>query len=274
MKTDTWKNEFVKDTTINGIELVFVPQGKYKKGLYCAQDSITYGYWIGKYEVTNLLFYNFIAEALNDSFIFLENNVLYYQYAGDDIVVKDKYRVKMFDDRIFLRNDSILLNTDYENHPVISVTWYGCKAFCDYYDLDLPTEAEWEKAARGDHCLCFPWGNDIDSSFANYFNSNDPFETGTTPVGFYNGKKYGNFQTSDATSVFGCYDMAGNAWEWTLDRYTIHTPYNLGKGGGFNIHTPAFLQVYCISTFGVAENIPSIDVCHLSDGFRVVKRIK
>lgn len=273
-KSDNDSISFTKDSIISDIDMVLVSKGAYKKGLHCEQSSISYDYWIGKYEITNTQYHKFILEALEADLIFLENDILYYIYPGDELVPKGKYRVKMFDDRIFMRNDSILLQPSFANHPAISVTWFGCMAFCNYYGFSLPSEAEWEKAARGNKCTNFPWGDSIDSSYANYLKSKDPFEIGTTPVGFYNGQKYKEFQTSDAKSAYGCYDMSGNAWEWTSDRF-LNTPYNLGKGGGFNIHFPASLQVYYISSFGVLKDLPLLDLCHLPDGFRVVhKNIK
>ncbi len=181
--------------------------------------------------------------------------------------------VKYIDQAIYLDANGVLtLNSSYAKHPVISVTWFGAKAYCDFYGFQLPSANEWEKAARGNHCFRYPWGNTIDAHYANYFNSQDPYEPGTTPVGFYNGKTNAGFKTRNAVSPYGCYDMAGNAWEWTRDKFAAAAPHHLGKGGGFNIHTAAGLQIYYISTFRVAQENPSLDCTHLADGFRVVQR--
>lgn len=261
---------FVKDTIIENIPLTFIPKGPYKKGYQCEQDSINYNYWIGIHEITNKQFYTFLKKALQENYIFTEEGILLYPYKGDDMVSPGDYRIKMLDDRIFFKDNSLILNEKYANHPVISVTWYGCKAFCDYYGFDLPSEAEWEKAARGDLCLWFPWGNDIDESYANFHGSFAPDKNGTTPVGYYNGHTQGGFKTSDSRSVYGCYDLAGNAWEWTKDLLVNDLPYRLGKGGGFNIHYPYQMQSYYVSTIGVLEEHIGIETSHLSDGFRIV----
>ena len=125
----------------------------------------------------------------------------------------------------------------YENHPMTMVTWFGAWAYCGSVGGRLPTEIEWEKAARGsDDARPFPWGWDIARNNANFYSSRDPFEdmssfgSRTSPVGFYNGKTYDGYVTLDSVSPYGLYDMAGNVWQWTGDVYEgMH--YRFMRGG-------------------------------------------
>jgi formylglycine-generating enzyme required for sulfatase activity len=122
---------------------------------------------------------------------------------------------KTYDDQGELTYDR-LVDEAYENHPVVSVSWFQAAAYCVFIDARLPSEAEWEKAARGTDGRTYPWnGDEIDCSYANY--SQYDLDTQiwhdcigeTTKVGSY----------EKGVSPYGAFDMAGNVWEWTADWY-------------------------------------------------------
>lgn len=269
--TNNYKSpENIKDTLIKGFSFVKVPKGKFTYGVYDKTLTIDYDFWIMKYEVTNKEYFGFLESNLfTDTSLKVVGDTLKYWYKGDSLRLARWYTAKIFDDRIWFEGNKLKIDTNFFNHPVIHLTWFGCVAFCNYYSFDLPTQFEWEKAARGNSGYNYPWGDTIYPNIANYHNNGDPFGNNTTPVGFFDGSIHDGYQTKNNASPYGCFDMAGNAWEYTNSTIFPHLPYLEGGGGGFLYHTGAMTQSWYRSYFGYP--IPAIpDRPFFSDGFRCI----
>ncbi|MEA3459628.1 MAG: SUMF1/EgtB/PvdO family nonheme iron enzyme, partial [Chloroflexota bacterium] len=182
-------------------EMVFVPAGAFLMGSEEGREDekpmrevYLDGFCIDRYEVTNAKY----AEFLNA----IDGHV--GRCGGHDCAdTKDEDP----DSHLFYdyRLGRYMVEAGYEDHPVIKVSWYGAKAYCEHHGKRLPTEAEWEKAARGTDRGRYPWGDEFDARKLN----SDCRIGDTTPVGSF----------PEGASPYGAYDMAGNVWEWVADWY-------------------------------------------------------
>ncbi|HYF93265.1 MAG TPA: formylglycine-generating enzyme family protein [Symbiobacteriaceae bacterium] len=223
-----------------------IPAGPFKMGRDAVETGIAQEYEIMVTPVTNAQYAGYLSRALKAGSIRFDGNTAVGGYPGDTFrgakhekeYKAGDYPLMTFGDpasRIERNGDSFTVKPGYADHPVTTVTWFGARAYCETLGGRLPTEAEWEKAARGTDERPYPWGDGITGVRANYYHSKDPFETSggysdTTPVGFYNGGRYGDFQTQPAASPYGVYDMAGNVAQWTADVYPM-THYRFMRGG-------------------------------------------
>lgn len=242
----------VFETDIDPEAWVAIPAGEFLQGQFNKQMDIDYDYEIMVTDVTNAQYAEFLNAALEDGSAQLNGEQVEGFYEGDTfaggrheeeisagnyiyVPVNDPYL------RLTFNGTAFSAMPDWEDHPVTMVSWFGAKAYCEYYGWRLPTELEWEKAARGTDGRAYPWGDEIERNNANYYASRDPFEdmsnfgSRTTPVGFYNGSTYDGYATLDSPSPYGVYDMAGNVWQWTADVYTAQH-YRYMRGGSKDLY--------------------------------------
>ena len=240
------------DTGANTGLWVAIPAGPFVEGQHAATASINYDYEMMAYPVTVGQYAAYLDEALAAGSIKVVGGNLVGYYPGDEFRgAKHEERIDPGDHLLMpLKDPALRLRFDgsaftvvagWETHPMAMVTWFGARAYCEYYNWRLPSELEWEKAARGpldapESDRPFPWGADIARNNANYYASRDPFEnmasfgSRTTPVGFYNGRTYDGYATRDSPSPYGLYDMAGNVWQWTGDVHPFEH-YRYLRGG-------------------------------------------
>ncbi len=120
------------------------------------------------------------------------------------------------DARIHRRDGRWSADPGFENHPVVEVSWSGARDYCAWMGKRLPTEAEWEKAARGKDGRNYPWGDSSPDSTRAQFNAgwNETAPVGSFPKG---------------ASPYGVFDLAGNVWEWVNSAYLPY-PYSPSDG--------------------------------------------
>jgi len=237
-----------------GGEMVFVPAGAFWMGSKEGDEDeapmhqvYLEAFWIDRYEVTNAQYAEFLNATKGDP-----------GRCGGHICADTK--VENPDSHLLHEEGRYVVEEGYDDHPVTEVSWYGAKAYCAHYGKRLPSEAEWEKAARGTDGATYPWGEEFDphklpcsgprlggdsdaprtglkakeNSYSLKLNSD--YRVGdTTPVGSY----------PDGASPYGACDMAGNVWEWVADWYEAYPgsiyrspffghKYKVVRGGSWN----------------------------------------
>jgi formylglycine-generating enzyme required for sulfatase activity len=235
------------DTGVDTEAWATISAGEFLSGQFSDRAAIDYDYEIMVTDVTVAQVVHFLNAALQDGTLRAVDGRIVGFYPGDPFhgarheveIAAGDYDIVPLDDpasRFSFDGTTFTSKAGYENHPATNVTWFGAWTYCDAHDWRLPSEMEWEKAARGTDGRPFPWGDEIARNNANYYASRDPFEdmgsvgSRTNPVGFYNGRTYGAYATLDSASPYGLYDMAGNVWQWTGDIYEgMH--YRFMRGG-------------------------------------------
>ena len=179
-------------------------------------------YFIDNYEVTNAQYKQFgLATGYTTPFPWTQNgyNLLQVRLQASDLEslrwISTEYFKFDLDTRHMskaallkaMRDDQLIK----DRLPVSSITWHDADSYCRWAGKRLPTEAEWEKAARGQQGNEYTWGNDWGTGKANVGDDVD-WEGGIAPVGSYENNK----------SPYGVFDMAGNVWEWTDSWYQAY----------------------------------------------------
>jgi len=167
-------------------EMVLIPAGDFilgdddkEKGSYPRHKMNLPAYWIDKYEVTNMEFLDFAVKT---------------GYTGEGAKEGKDWRQ--------------FFTPEKANCPVVYITWNDAVAYCGSLGKRLPTEEEWEKAARGTDGFRYPWG--------------DKWETGRSNTYEAGIRQPGNIAEFDDVSPFGVYDMLGNVQEWTSSWYKAY----------------------------------------------------
>ncbi len=176
-------------------------------------------FYIDKYEVTNIEYKRFIDKAhYQEPFEWSQNgyNLVMSRLRATDLeslrwVVSEYFKLDRDTRRMSKQKLLKMISEDWllkDRLPVTGVSWQDANTYCAWRGKRLPTEMEWEKSARGDQGLEFPWGNNWDTGQTNVGDDAD-WEGGIAPVGSYPQNK----------SPYGVFDMAGNVWEWVSDWY-------------------------------------------------------
>lgn len=200
----------------DGVEMALVPAGCFMMGRQNGETDerpvhevcFEEPFWIDRYEVTNADYAAFLSATGNQN------------QGGETWLDADDG-----DAQIHGGDRKWVAESGYENHPAIEITWYGAAAFCEWHERRLPTEAEWEYAARGADELAYPWGNEFVSDNA-VWDGNSGGQSaviGSTPGG---------------VSWVGTLDLSGNVWEWVADWYGAYSAVSqispLGPNSGIS----------------------------------------
>jgi len=261
--SETWSFNIV-NVQVN-IEYVYVEGGGFQMGSYSAQASsdeqpehwvVLDDFYIGKYEVTNQQFCAFL-NALNVP----PDGV----YNGKTYIDMTQYDGKRF---ILYDGNSFKVKVNKENYPVVAVTWYGAEAFCKWAGGRLPTEAEWEYAARG--------GNLTQGYLYSGSNVLDEVAWYSTTSAWYV-----HVKGAKKPNELGIYDMSGNVYEWCQDwyesNYYSHSLTSNPKGpttGAYKVLRGGSAwsdKIDCRVTSRYKDDLDKYNINLQDNGFRIVK---
>lgn len=179
-----------------GVEMVRVPAGNFTMGMergpvdqQPARQVYLSAFYIDRYEATNARYFRFWAAPDGG------NRQLHTPASHGS-----RNGIGDWPERAETR----------PNFPVVGISWFDAAAYCAWRGARLPTEAEWEKTARGDEARePYPWNKGLNGSRANYRDGDDGYDNTLAPVGNY----------PEGVSFYGAMDLVGNVWEWCADYY-------------------------------------------------------
>jgi gamma-glutamyl hercynylcysteine S-oxide synthase len=259
-----------RDATPAG--MIWIPPGNVRLGQVGVaepvNDVFVDGFYIDKYEVSNIKYQAFIDAGGYST-------QEYWDPVGWAWRVTNSITLPLNWHSNTYHGGGVAGN---EQFPVNGVSWFEADAYCRWAGGRLPTEAEWEKAAKGgcethgDPGQCdasdtptYPWGEGLSGLRANFVDSGDPFDDNTTPCGYYDGSSHGGYPTLDSPSPYGLYDVAGNVWEWCSSKHAAY-PYNPGDG---RENPPGSYSECCRVLRGGSYSIPDDDYSYLRCAARV-----
>lgn len=166
----------------DGMKMIYISEGLFEMGRSDVEGGIDIpthvvdlnGYWIDQYEITNAQYAKCVSAGS-----------CWPPEKNNSNQIADYYG-----------------NPVYESHPVVWVNWHQAVAYCAWAGVRLPSEAEWEKAARGTEGSAYPWGDSPPNELLLNYNTRIPVKVGSYPAG---------------ASPYGVMDLAGNVWEWVSD---------------------------------------------------------
>ena len=210
--------------------LTRIPSGKPKESVTIFGEEIDYTFHIQTVEVTNKQYATFLNEAQKDFGIHNDKSKVYGSFRTNDgqvhrdVILSTIYRISS---KVYNEEGSYLVRPGYDYHPATGISWYGAMAFCAFYNVRLPTEEEWMKAASHREAYIYPWGASQPTCDAFRQNAAIFADCGVTYP-----EKVGSLEHS--RSYFGLFDAAGNVYEWILNDSQELEAGKVLKGGGFN----------------------------------------
>jgi formylglycine-generating enzyme required for sulfatase activity len=211
------------DNPADEIQWQSIPAGDFSYGPDDQVNSdLDYDYEMMRYEVTNAQYVAYLIAALDANYILVTGSGVEGVYPGDDVIPSDQYTFYKFGEsgsRISWTGESFAIEPGYALHPVTEVTWFGAWDFADFNGFRLPTEMEWEKAARSNTGFDYPWGDSSpDCDQANHLDC-----VGDTQA----------IEESTGASPFELADLCGNVAEWTSSSLEVGSFYKVFRGGSY-----------------------------------------